>query len=71
MELLRDTAPREASIYTLLSKLYRQSHQPYKALSALAAAADLDPKNASNLKAAIDRLTNPDAIDSLDEDVIL
>eukprot|EP00026_Physarum_polycephalum_P002237 Phypoly_transcript_02242.p1 GENE.Phypoly_transcript_02242~~Phypoly_transcript_02242.p1 ORF type:complete len:922 (-),score=189.41 Phypoly_transcript_02242:15-2780(-) len=67
LDLLQNQAPREASIYILQAKIYKRLQEPFKALNALATAADLDPKNAPSLKDAMDKLSSSPS-SSLDDD---
>jgi len=63
-ELQSHHAPREASIHILQARIYKRLQDPFKALNALATAADLDPKNAASLKDAIEKLSSANINDS-------
>ena len=61
LEKVRDAAPRDFSMGRVLKRLGR----PEEAMRAFLTALDLDPKDNNLIKAAIDRLDEPD----VDEDV--
>jgi anaphase-promoting complex subunit 3 len=58
-------APKEATIYYLLGKIYKRLKQPDKAMTYFTTALDLDSKssNLNYIKSAIDKLHMPDAED--------
>jgi anaphase-promoting complex subunit 3 len=60
-------APREAAVYVLLGKIYRQRGNNVKAIQCFGAAADLDPKAAMQVKPSIERIQQGQESDSADE----
>jgi anaphase-promoting complex subunit 3 len=65
LEKVRDTAPREASIHFAMGRVLKKLGKPEKAMRCFLTALDLDPKENTMIKSAIDRLDEPD----IDEDV--
>ena len=65
LEKVRDTAPREASIHFAMGRVLKKLGKPEKAMRCFLTALDLDPKENTLIKSAIDRLDEPD----MDEDV--
>ncbi|GMH81154.1 hypothetical protein TL16_g08843 [Triparma laevis f. inornata] len=58
--LVRDSAPREASVYFLIGNVHKKLGENDKAMVNFVMALDLDPKDNNLIKAAIDRLDEPD-----------
>lgn len=65
LEKVRDTAPREGSIHFAMGRVLKKLGKPEKAMRCFLTALDLDPKENTLIKSAIDRLDEPD----MDEDV--
>lgn len=65
LELVRDSAPREPSVYFTMGKICKTLGLTEDALRNFVNALDLDPKDSNLIKAAMDRLDEPD----IDEDV--
>jgi anaphase-promoting complex subunit 3 len=64
MEKVRDSSPRESSVYITMGRIYKRLGRTDEAMKAFLCALDLDPKENNAIKAAIDRIDEPD----LDED---
>ena len=62
---VRDSAPREASVHFLIGKVHKKLGDNDAAMISFVRALDLDPKDNNLIKAAIDRLDEPD----VEEDV--
>ena len=56
-------APKEAAVYMLLGRLYKRRGDPSRALQNFTVAADLDPKDAVTVRAAIESVHTTDDID--------
>lgn len=72
LEALKAQAPREASLYFLMGKIYKRLEQPDRAMVHFSLALDLKPSSsdANAIKAAIEKLSLPDdepADDAIDE----
>jgi len=65
LEHVRDSAPREPSVYFAMGKICKTLGWIEEALRYFITALDLDPKDSNLIKAAMDRLDDPD----IDEDV--
>ncbi|KAL7467940.1 hypothetical protein ACHAXS_008169 [Conticribra weissflogii] len=65
LEKVRCAAPRESSVHFNMGKVLKRLGQPEKAMRCFLTALDLDPKDNNLIKAAMDRLDEPD----VDEDV--
>jgi len=65
LEKVRDAAPREASVHFAMGRVLKRLGRPEQAMRCFLTALDLDPKDNNLIKAAIDRLDEPD----VDEDV--
>jgi anaphase-promoting complex subunit 3 len=65
LEKVRDTAPKEGSIHFAMGRVLKKLGKPEKAMRCFLTALDLDPKENTLIKSAIDRLDEPD----MDEDV--
>lgn len=65
LEYVRDSAPREPSVYFAMGKICKTLGWIEEALRNFITALDLDPKDSNLIKAAMDRLDDPD----IDEDV--
>ena len=65
LEKVRDAAPREASVHFAIGRVMKRLNRPEDAMRSFLTALDLDPKDNNLIKAAIDRLEEPD----IDEDV--
>eukprot|EP00986_Skeletonema_menzelii_P003439 scaffold1049_cov152-Skeletonema_menzelii.AAC.10 len=57
---VRAAAPKEASVHFNMGKVYKRMGKPEKALRCFLTALDLDPKDNNLIKAAMDRLDEPD-----------
>ena len=64
-EHVRDAAPMEASVHFALGRALKKLGKPESAMRCFLTALDLDPKDNNLIKAAMDRLDEPD----VDEDV--
>ncbi|KAL7546649.1 hypothetical protein ACHAWF_009983 [Thalassiosira exigua] len=60
LEKVRAAAPREASVHFNLGKVHKRLGQPARAMRCFLTALDLDPKDNNLIKAAMDRLDEPD-----------
>ncbi|KAL9191576.1 LOW QUALITY PROTEIN: hypothetical protein ACHAXT_001282 [Thalassiosira profunda] len=60
LEKVRCAAPREASVHFNMGKVYKRLGRPEKAMMCFLTALDLDPKDNNLIKAAMDRLDEPD-----------
>lgn len=60
LERVRAAAPREASVHFNMGKVHKRLGQPAKAMRCFLTALDLDPKDNNLIKAAMDRLDEPD-----------
>ncbi|KAK1746344.1 anaphase-promoting complex subunit 3 [Skeletonema marinoi] len=60
LEKVRAAAPKEASVHFNMGKVYKRMGKPEKALRCFLTALDLDPKDNNLIKAAMDRLDEPD-----------
>ena len=60
LEKVRSAAPKEASVHFNMGKVYKRLNQPAKAMRCFLTALDLDPKDNNLIKAAMDRLDEPD-----------
>lgn len=60
---LRDAVPRERAVHFLMGRVYKRLRQPDQAIACFTTAMDLDPKDRTTVKNAIDRLhkLGPDA----------
>uniref|UniRef100_A0A7S4N5K4 Uncharacterized protein n=1 Tax=Odontella aurita TaxID=265563 RepID=A0A7S4N5K4_9STRA len=65
LERVRDAAPREASVHFAMGRVLKRLGRPDRAMRCFLTALDLDPKDNNLIKAAMDRLDEPD----VDEDV--
>jgi len=65
LEQVRSAAPRESSVHFNMGKVLKRLGQPEKAMRCFLTALDLDPKDNNLIKAAMDRLDEPD----VDEEV--
>ncbi len=66
LEKVRDEAPTEASVHFAMGKVLKRLGRKEEAMRCFLTALDLDPKDNNLIKAAIDRLDDPDM---LEEDV--
>lgn len=57
--VVKEYAPKEAHVYALLGQVYQQLGEAQQAILHLNTAIDLDPKQASALKALMDRIDDP------------
>lgn len=64
-EKVRDAAPRESSVHFAMGRVLKRLGRQGEAMRCFLTALDLDPKDNNLIKAAIDRLDEPD----IDEDV--
>ena len=62
---VRDHAPREAAVHYLIGKVFKKLGDTEGAMRAFVTALDLDPKDNNLIKAAIDRLDEPDVEDDV------
>lgn len=60
LEKVRAAAPKEASVHFNMGKVYKRMGKPEKALRCFLTALDLDPKDNNLIKAAMDRLDEPE-----------
>lgn len=60
LEKVRSAAPREASVHYNMGKVLKRLGRPEKAMRCFLTALDLDPKDNNLIKAAMDRLDEPD-----------
>ncbi|KAL7529493.1 hypothetical protein ACHAXR_006563 [Thalassiosira sp. AJA248-18] len=60
LEKVRSAAPKEASVHFNMGKVQKRLGQPAKAMRCFLTALDLDPKDNNLIKAAMDRLDEPD-----------
>lgn len=60
LEMVRSAAPKEASVHFNMGKVYKRLGHPEKAMRCFLTALDLDPKDNNLIKAAMDRLDEPD-----------
>mmetsp|Transcript_46567 Transcript_46567/g.98819 ORF Transcript_46567/g.98819 Transcript_46567/m.98819 type:complete len:882 (-) Transcript_46567:263-2908(-) len=60
LEKVRSAAPKEASVHFNMGKVHKRLGQPAKAMRCFLTALDLDPKDNNLIKAAMDRLDEPD-----------
>ena len=60
LEKVRDAAPREASVHFHMGKVLKLLDRREEAMRCFLTALDLDPKDNNLIKAAIDRLDDPD-----------
>ncbi|GAQ84112.1 DNA-binding cell division cycle control protein [Klebsormidium nitens] len=62
LEALKEVAPKEASLYFLMGKIFKKLDNPDKAMLNFSTALDLKPSNAdvNQIKAAIEKLSVPD-----------
>jgi anaphase-promoting complex subunit 3 len=65
MEKVRDASPRESSVYITMGRIYKRLGKTDEAMKAFLCALDFDPKENNSIKAAIDRIDEPE----LDEDL--
>mmetsp|Transcript_2334 Transcript_2334/g.3525 ORF Transcript_2334/g.3525 Transcript_2334/m.3525 type:complete len:267 (+) Transcript_2334:1-801(+) len=65
LEKVRDAHPREASVHFAMGRVLKRMGKPEGAMMCFLTALDLDPKENTLIKSAIDRLDEPD----IDEDV--
>lgn len=63
LEVVRDSAPKEASVHFLLGKVCKKLGRLSEAMRHFTHALDLDPKDNNLIKTAIDRLNDPDSAD--------
>jgi len=64
LEKVRDAAPREASVHFAMGKVLKRLGKPEEAMRCFLTALDLDPKDNNLIKAAIDRLDDPDVLEA-------
>ena len=65
LELLKEVAPRESSVYSLIGKIYKRLNMPERAMYRFGLAFDLKPSTADVgiIKSAIEKLHVPDDIE--------
>ena len=63
LEKVRCAAPKESSVHFNMGKVHKRLGQPEKAMRCFLTALDLDPKDNNLIKAAMDRLDEPDVED--------
>lgn len=65
LELLKEVAPRESSVYSLIGKIYKRINMPERAMYHFGLALDLKPSTAdvAIIKSAIEKLHVPDDIE--------
>ena len=57
--IVKDLAPREPPVYTMLGRIYHRLSRPEDAIRWLQYAIDLDPKESGNLKIELDNIEQP------------
>lgn len=60
LEKVRDAAPREAQIHFAMGRLYKRMGRTDKAMRCFLNALDLDPKDTNLIKAAMEKMDEPD-----------
>mmetsp|Transcript_4931 Transcript_4931/g.5923 ORF Transcript_4931/g.5923 Transcript_4931/m.5923 type:complete len:283 (-) Transcript_4931:372-1220(-) len=65
LKVVRDAAPREASVHFAMGRVLKRVGRPEQAMKCFLTALDLDPKENNLIKAAMDKLDEPD----IDEEV--
>lgn len=65
LEKVRDAAPREATIHFAMGRVLKRIGRPEQAMRSFLIALDLDPKDANLIKAAMEKMDEPD----VDEEV--
>jgi len=60
LEKVRSAAPKEASVHFNMGKVHKRLGNPSQAMRCFLTALDLDPKDNNLIKAAMDRLDEPD-----------
>jgi anaphase-promoting complex subunit 3 len=60
LERVRDAAPREAQIHFSMGRLYKRMGRTERAMRCFLDALDLDPKDTNLIKAAIEKMDEPD-----------
>lgn len=60
LERVRDAAPREAQILFSMGRLYKKLKRPERAMRCFLDALDLDPKDTNLIKAAMEKMDDPD-----------
>lgn len=60
LEKVRDAAPREASIHFAMGRVLKRIGRPEQAMRCFLIALDLDPKDANVIKAAMEKMDEPD-----------
>ena len=61
LEIVRDAAPREATVHFAMGKVLKRLRRPQEAMRCFLTAMDLDPKDTTSIKSAMDKLDEPDA----------
>ena len=59
-ERVSDAAPREATVHFAMGKVLKRLGRPQQAMKCFLTAMDLDPKDNQLIKAAMDKLDEPD-----------
>jgi anaphase-promoting complex subunit 3 len=59
--IVRDAAPREATVHFAMGKVLKRLGRPDEAMKCFLTAMDLDPKDNQLIKSAMDKLDEPDA----------
>ena len=67
LEKVRDAAPREASVHFAMGRVLKRLGRPEGAMRCFLTALDLDPKENNLIKAAMDRLDEPDVNEDVSE----
>jgi len=60
LEIVRDAAPREATVHFAMGKVLKRLGRPDEAMKCFLTAMDLDPKDNQLIKSAMDKLDEPD-----------
>ena len=60
LEKVRDAAPREASVHFAMGRVLKRIGRPEQAMRAFLIALDLDPKDTNLIKAAMEKMDEPD-----------
>lgn len=61
LKIVRDAAPREATVHFAMGKVLKRLGRPDEAMKCFLTAMDLDPKDNQLIKSAMDKLDEPDA----------
>ena len=65
LEKVRNAAPREATVHFAIGKMLKRCGRLEEAMKSFLTAADLDPKDSTLIKSAMDKLEEPDVDDGV------